>query len=358
MNRKKNLLLDWNQVEFSAWIKELGEPEYRAMQVFSWIFQKRVYDFSEMSNIPKKLREKLDRHFQILPGEIIQKLHSTDGSVKYVFKLTDGALIESVYMPFEEYYTVCLSSQAGCALGCKFCATGKSGIQRNLSAAEISYQLLAIQDDVNTALRATAVFMGMGEPLLNFANLKIAIEGMTSDWGLNWAAKRITVSTAGIVPEIIRLSQSGLGVNLAVSLNAADDQTRSRIMPINKMYPLKLLLQTLKEFPLKSNQDRITIEYVMIKGLNDTEASAKKLKKMLDKRRYKVNLILYNPIDQSRYKSPDLNQVAQFQKILSDEGIIVRIRQSRGSDIAGACGQLAGNLRESENQFNLKENVE
>jgi len=217
------------------------------------------------------------------------------------------------------------------------------GIIRNLSSGEILSQIFLIQNAINNPQKANIVFMGMGEPLLNLANVIDTIETLTSEWGFAWSPKRVTVSTAGIVPEIIRLGELRLGINLAVSLNAADEKTRSRLMPINRKYPLKLLLKALNEFPLPSKQDFITFEYVLIKNQNDSEVSAKRLTKILSRKRSKINLIAYNPGANKRYQAPPYDRVLMFQSILQSANFNVLIRKSRGPDISAACGQLAGN---------------
>jgi 23S rRNA (adenine2503-C2)-methyltransferase len=342
MKRTKTSLLNLNPAELKEWFETTGHQAFHADQILSWIYEKGVFCFEDMSNLSKTLRQKLASQFIILDTELLRRFESQDGCLKQLLKLHDSRLIEVVYLPVESHYTLCLSSQVGCALGCRFCATGSMGIGRNLSVGEIISQVLEIQRDTSRREPGNIVFMGMGEPLLNSAHVLAAIERMTAPWGFGWSPRRITVSTAGIIPEIRRLGEAQLGINLAVSLNAADDRTRSRLMPINRKYPLKKLIQTLKEYPLKTKQQMITLEYILLKGINDSDDDAHKLTKLLARKRFKINLIAFNSTEGTRFKPSEQERILAFQQILSQAGLITRIRKSMGSDIAAACGQLAG----------------
>ncbi len=345
IGKKKNSILELDQKRLEDWFKSLNQPTYRADQVLNWIFRKEVFSFDEMTNLSKQRRRELERNFKILALQIQEKYVSYDGTIRFLFQLDDGNTVETVYIPHESHYTLCISSQVGCALGCRFCATGRMGIVRNLTVSEILSEIFVARKHAPAEQRCNIVFMGMGEPLLNIGNVLKAIESLTNAWGFGWSPTRITVSTSGIIPEIVRLGKMNPGFKLAVSLNAADDRTRSRLMPINRKYPLKQLLKVLKEYPLKSRQDFITFEYILIKGINDQEASALKLVKILDRKRSKINLIPMNETEFSRYTPPDADRILSFRKILESGGFNVRIRQSRGADIQAACGQLAGRVK-------------
>ncbi|MBN1550353.1 23S rRNA (adenine(2503)-C(2))-methyltransferase RlmN [bacterium] len=343
----KQSILNLTLNELQQWVATAGEPAFRATQIFDWIYDKRMYDFDGMTNLSIGFRKKLASAFHVLDFSVSNRQESVDGSVKYAFRLQDDGIIETVHMPSDNYDTLCISSQSGCALGCRFCATAQLGIHRNLTVSEIISQVLHSHSDVNR--RCNLVFMGMGEPLLNSENVFRSIDIMTGKWGLGWSSRRITLSTCGIVPEIERLVEKGLDVNLAISLNAADDKTRNRLMPINRKYPLKLLMQCLSDYVFKTRKTRVTFEYIMIKNINDSDETAKKLTKLLNKTHSKINLIPLNPVKATRYNPSDSERILAFQKILSDAGFLVRIRQSRGSDILAACGQLAGDsLNKSE----------
>ncbi len=306
-----------------------------------WIVHKQALSFSQMSDLPKTLRNDLDRSFSISTLELNLAVEAKDGTRKFLWKLHDGIHVESVLIIHPDHHTLCISSQAGCALGCRFCATASIGILRNLTTSEILSQIMEMLHLLGSSNRVNIVFMGMGEPLLNLENVARSIQFLTSEEGLGWAKQRITVSTAGIAPEIRRLHALAPGVRLAVSLNAPDDKTRNQLMPINKVYPLRILMQALAEFPLQSRQHQITIEYIMIRNLNDSIDHAKKLARLLTKDRYKINLIPYNSSTGSRFHSSEETVIEDFQKHLLDAGYIVRIRRSAGRDIAAACGQLA-----------------
>jgi len=344
MNNSAESIMDLNLQELQEWLVRQGEPPYRAKQITRWLYIEHVSDIEEMTNLSKSLRKKLAREFAVLNGRIIEHREHTDGTVKFGIALADNQPVETVYLPRAKRKTLCISSQAGCALGCKFCATGMLGIIRNLTCGEILSQIIHARRHVEFKEHGNIVFMGMGEPLMNTLNVIQSIKVLTSDWGFGWSPRRITVSTAGIVPEIRRMGQAKLGVNLAISLNAPDDRIRSRLMPINRKYPLKMLMQAIKDYPLSSGQQKITFEYIMLRGINDSPEHAVKLIKLLPKNRSKLNLIPFNPIEGSRYHPTDGEQIVAFQDILTDAGFLVRIRKSQGRAIQAACGQLAGNI--------------
>lgn len=344
MAKSLRSILDLDLQEIQEWLVRQGEPPYRAKQLTRWIYTEHVLDFESMTDLSKTIRSKLAQQFCITDAKIVQQRQHADGTTKFGIALEDGQPVETVYLPRDKRKTLCISSQAGCALGCKFCATGTLGIIRNLSSGEIISQLILARRYVDFMEHGNIVFMGMGEPLMNTVNVMKAITALTSDWGFGWSPRRITVSTAGIVPEIRRLGQARLGINLAVSLNAPDDRTRSRLMPINRKYPLKTLMNVLKDYPLQSGQQKITYEYILLRGINDSEDHARKLMKLLPKKRSKINLIPFNAIDGTRFHPSDPEKMVQFQNILSDSGYLVRIRKSQGQDIDAACGQLAGNI--------------
>lgn len=338
----KPLILDSAWDEFRAWCIAKDQPGFRSDQVADWLFRKNVVDFSEMTNLPDGFRQILTSAFRILGTHASGKETDSDGTVKHVFRLFDGHCIEAVYLPRGADHTLCISSQVGCALGCRFCATGSMGIIRNLTSGEILSQIVHIRNIHGLTEPGNIVFMGMGEPLLNLEAVTGAIRMITDNRLFGWSARRITISTAGIVPEIRHLGKYNLGINLAVSLNASEDTTRSRLMPINKKYPLRNLIQALCEYPLAGSQQKITFEYVMLRNINDSLQDATRLVKLLDPRRDKVNLIPFNEASSgSRFKSSPHETVLLFQEKLIRAGFIVRIRQSQGASIRAGCGQLA-----------------
>lgn len=338
-------ILGLDDSQMFDWIRNHKYPEYRSKQIMDWVTQKHCLSFDKMSDLPKTLRKELLDSFTISSLRQEQLLESIDGSQKFLWRTDDGICVESVLIRHSEHSTLCISSQAGCALGCKFCATATMGILRNLTTSEILSQILEMIHILGNADRVNLVFMGMGEPLLNLENVGNSIRFMTSEGKMNWASQRITVSTSGIVPEIRRFSQIAPGVKLAVSLNAADDKTRNQLMPINRVYPLRSLMHALCEYPLQSQQHHITIEYIMIKGVNDSIEDARKLGKLLSRSRFKINLIPFNNASHCRYQPSDDETIQKFQRILSDGDFIVRIRRSAGRDIAAACGQLAATTK-------------
>jgi 23S rRNA (adenine2503-C2)-methyltransferase len=323
-------------------LSSMDLKEYRAGQIFSWIYQRHAVSFSEMTNIAKGERELLDSIFAITAPATLLVERSSDGTRKFLFELSDQHTVESVLIPDEDRQTLCVSSQVGCQQACRFCLTARSGFVRNLEAHEIADQVL----EVSRVLRregtrgiTNIVLMGMGEPLANLAEVTKALRIITSDKGLGISPRRVTVSTNGLVPEIVKLGASGLKVNLAVSLNAASDEVRDRIMPVNKRYPIRELLAACRRFPLEPRR-RITFEYVLLKNVNDSTEDALRLAKLLRGIKCKVNLIPFNPFPGSEFQRPDDRSVRRFQKVLLDHHYTAPVRESRGRDISAACGQL------------------
>ncbi len=332
-----------SRTDLECFLNELGWKSFRGRQVFKWLWKPDTVDFSSMSDLPKNLKEQLKSRtyiYRLHPEKILQ---SVDGTVKVAWRLRDNHLIESVFIPDGKRKTICISTQVGCAVGCRFCNTARMGFIRNLTASEICLQVLDMtrwlqQNRPDTLPIRNIVFMGMGEPLLNYDNLLKSIDILTDDMGLNFSTRKITVSTCGIVPKIEKLGRD-TKVKLAVSLHAPDDPTRSALMPINNKYPLKDLLNTLSRYPLNP-RDRITFEYLLISGINDSVSKAQGLVRLLRPIRCKINLIAYNETPETDFKSPTTEQVLTFQKVLLDAGYTAIIRKSRGRDIDAACGQL------------------
>ncbi len=334
------------RAELRALLASLGEAAYRGDQVFEGLQAKRYGAWEEFTALAKPLRAKLSDAADILWPEIIQSLPSRDGSTKHAFRLGDGKEVEGVHMPYANRTTLCLSSQVGCAMGCTFCATGQMGILRNLRAGEIVGQVIAMlrrhgapvgpdgePDPLNL------VFMGMGEPLHNLDNLMAAFGTLTDAKGLGLSPKRITVSTSGLVSGIEKLGAFAKRPRLAVSLNGTTDDYRSKIMPVNRVWNLESLMDALSRFPLQTNE-RITLEYVLLKGVTDALEDGKRLVDLASRFPSKVNLIPFNPHEGSGFEAPDEARVSALCRMLSDAGVIVSVRRSRGQDIGGACGQL------------------
>jgi 23S rRNA (adenine2503-C2)-methyltransferase len=305
-----------------------------------WIYQKYACEIASITEFSKDLRNKLERLAYISNLTAVTRLESRDGTEKFLFALEDGQTIESVLIPDEDRLTLCVSSQVGCAVGCRFCLTGKIGFIRNLRAHEIVDQIIAVNRSLGPQKRITnIVLMGMGEPLANFDEVIEALRRIVTLLGIS--KRKITLSTSGVVPKIALLAEKGPGVNLAISLNATTDATRSEIMPINKKYPLRSLLDACRKYPLGTGR-RITIEYVLISGVNDSPADAERLVRILRGLRCKINLIPLNPHPGSIFKRPADSEVARFQEILIKHRMTALVRESKGSDILAACGQLRG----------------
>ncbi len=326
------------------WLGKKKIAPYRAGQILKWVYSRQVDRFEAMSDISKETRRLLLKHFDIGRLQIKNMETSSDGSRKYLFELRDKNLIESVLISERDHYTLCISSQVGCAQGCLFCSTARSGFIRNLTRGEIVAQvrdlIREVEENTNDGRRlSNVVFMGMGEPLANYKNLVSAIETLTDNqFGLKLSNRRVTVSTAGLVPRLYDLGRDTC-VNLAVSLNATDDNTRSRLMPINRKYPIKMLIEACRNYPLRPHR-RITFEYILLKGINDFEEDAIRLSNLLRPVRSKINLIPFNEFFDCDYQRPDESVILRFQQILVDNHYTVLIRQSKGQDISAACGQL------------------
>ena len=345
-------LLGLDREELKAAIAEIGVPEkqvkMRAGQVWSWVYHHGVTDFDAMLNVSKDVRAKLAEHFIIERPEIVEAQYSNDGTRKYLIRFHDGNEAEAVYIPEEDRGTLCISSQVGCTLNCKFCHTGTMRLVRNLTAGEIVAQMMIARDDLDEWVNPTLgrrvtniVMMGMGEPLYNFDNVKKALEIIMDDQGIQLSRRRITLSTSGVVPQMERAGKE-IGVNLAVSLHAVRDDVRSDIMPINKKYNLDSVLKACANYPGAHNARRITFEYAMLKGINDGDADARELVRLI--RKYdlpaKVNLIPFNPWPGTDYECSAWDSIQRFSDIVYEGGISAPIRTPRGRDIMAACGQL------------------
>ncbi len=324
----------------------LGQQAFRAKQMFQAIHQRQVFDFEQMNFLPKAMVQQLHTVAVLRHVTTDLEQRSVDGTIKFRFLTHDRKLIESVYMPSSDRKTLCVSTQVGCAMGCKFCATATLGLKRHLSASEIVAQVHAVNRQLRAAdstlpLRplTNLVFMGMGEPLHNFDNVKLAIDLLQHPLGPQFSSRHITVSTVGLVPQIERFGRETT-VKLAISLNASDDDTRARIMPVNKRYPLQQLIDAVKSFPTRQGR-RVTFEYVLMEGVNDTDADAQRLIKLLAGLPVKVNLIQYNDNPGLGFGSTVDSRAEAFRRLLEAGEIVALIRQNRGRDIAAACGQLA-----------------
>ena len=335
-------------------LKELVSPSFRATQIYEWVYKKNATEFSQMLNLPKDMRQDLAEKFYLDPLKCVKFEQSSDGSIKYLFELKDGLKIESVLLPMKEEisdedgkisrharYTVCVSSQVGCKMGCAFCLTAKGGLVRNLTAGEIVGQILWIKRENNIPYerRINVVYMGMGEPLDNLANVSKAIKILALNEGLAISPRRQTVSTSGLGSQIKKLGEMDLGVLLAISLHAVTNELRSRLMPINKAYNIEAVMDAVRGFPIDMRK-RVMFEYLVIKDLNDSVSDAKKLVKLLHGIKAKVNLIYFNPHEGSEFGRPELTNMLKFQEYLRDHGVTCTIRQSKGLDISAACGQL------------------
>ncbi len=345
-----NLIYDYLDTELEESIK----PKFRVKQIYNWLYKKYVNNFDEMKNLPKNLKEELKDKFEIDNIKIADIQEASDGTKKYLFKLSDGHTIETVLLKMKEKvidkdgkvlsgekFTVCISSQVGCKVGCSFCFTAKGGFIRNLSAGEIVYQILAIKRDNNIVENKSVniVYMGMGEPLDNFDNLVKSIKIFTNLDGLAIAPRRQTISTSGLSSKIEKLGKLNLGVNIAISLHAVDDELREELIPMNRAYNIKSIIDAIKKYPIDERK-RVMFEYLIIKDVNDDLASAKKLVKLLNGIKAKVNLIYFNPHEGSIYQRPTNKKVNEFQEFLHNRGLLCTIRESKGIDIDAACGQL------------------
>jgi len=334
----KNLSL----TELESFVVSLGEKPFRAGQLAAWLYGKEIRSFAEMTSLAKSFREKLASSAQISFLQADQIQSAKDGTKKYRFILKDGERIESVLIPEKDHFTLCLSTQVGCALHCQFCLTGKRGFVRNLDPSEIIDQILGVRATLPAGAKLThLVLMGQGEPLMNPVNVLRALEIIRSPQGLQFSNRRVTLSTAGIIPRVEELASRKHFVKLAVSLNASTDEQRSTLMPVNRKYPLKDLLAACRKIPL-SNRERITFEYVLLQGVNDSLEDARRLAHLLKGLQAKVNLIPFNEYPGAPFRRPAEEKIQQFQEVLRDHRLTAIVRQSKGADIQAACGQLWG----------------
>jgi len=342
---KKINLLGYSFESLKVFFSELGEPEYRAKQLLSWIHQKGVTDFDLMTDFNKNLRNKLESISIIKPPEVYKVYLSNEGTKKYLIKLDSGSIIEMVIIPEKNRRTLCVSSQAGCALQCSFCATGAQGFDQDLSSDEIIGQLwLANFNEENSKSITNVVYMGMGEPLLNYEAVIESAKIMKHQNSYGLSKKRITISTSGIAPKINKLSED-IDVSLAISLHAPDDKLRDQIVPINKKYPINSLMQACKDYLSNfESKKNITVEYIMIDGVNDSMNHAKKLATLLSNISCKINLIPFNSFKGSDYKRSKESSMKSFKKYLMSKGFVTTLRVTRGDGVDAACGQLVGEL--------------
>jgi 23S rRNA (adenine2503-C2)-methyltransferase len=338
-------LLGKSTEELREWIAALDEPAYRGAQIYHALYAERRFDFAAMSNLPAALRARLQQDACIGLPRIVRRYYSSDGSVRYLLALESGdqpaTQIETVFMPEESRQTICISTQAGCAVDCHFCLTAQLGLVRNLTAGEIAGQVLVTLEDNRAKLlpQTNVVLMGQGEPLLNYEPVMAAVRLLLDPSGVALSPKHVTLSTSGIVPGIERLAQEKVRPKLAVSLNASSDEQRDRIMPINRRYPLAVLLDACRSYPLRP-WEKLTFEYVLLGGFNDAPEDARRVVKLLAHLRAKVNLIPWNP-GELPYAPPDPARTEEFRRILTEKGLPTFVRYSRGQDIMAACGQLA-----------------
>lgn len=337
MKMSKINLKSLSKKELKSFIKDSGLPVFRERQLIHWIYEKYVDSIQEITEFSKDLRESLAEKAYISSLQLIERKVSIDGTEKFLFGLEDKETIESVLIPDVDRLTLCISSQVGCAMGCRFCLTGRLGLKRSLYSHEIVDQIISVSRLIKPKRITNIVFMGMGEPLANFENVIDSLWRITEL--LKISPRRITLSTAGITPKILELAKSAPMVNLAISLNATTDEVRDYIMPINRRYPIRVLMDACRRFPLPPRR-RITFEYIMLKGINDSMEDAKRLISLLKGIPSKVNLIPFNPFEGSEFKRPEEERILIFQDILLKGNITALIRKSKGQDILAACGQL------------------
>jgi 23S rRNA (adenine2503-C2)-methyltransferase len=333
---------DLSLKELAAYLEKAGQSAYRAKQIWQWLYQKRVTSFAEMTNLSGELRARLSDEFSISRLNELRRAESRDGTVKFLFGLNDGQNIESVLIPEAKRLTLCISTQAGCGFGCAFCATALLGLKRNLRASEIVDQVIDAARTLEHERRIThVVLMGMGEPLANYSQTLQAVEILSEpSWGVGISPRRITLSTVGLVPQIRKLMEE-TRVHLAISLHAANDELRSRLMPVNRKYSLAELMDCCRSLPIPRRK-RITFEYVLLNGVNDSESDARQLGELLRGIRCKVNLIPFNPHPESAFERPPAEAIERFQRTLQQRGLQINVRRPRGDDIQAACGQLQG----------------
>lgn len=350
MSEKVNLL-DFDRQKMIAFFDEIGEKKFRAQQVLQWIHQVGVCDFAQMTNLSKALRERLASIAEVQLPEVVSYQQSLDGTRKWLIKLHCGNCIETVYIPERNRGTLCVSSQVGCGLNCSFCSTAKQGFNRDLTVSEIIAQVwlavreLSDKDGAHDKKITNVVMMGMGEPLLNFANVVAAMDIMMDDFAYGLSKYRVTLSTSGLVPEMFHLKATS-PVALAVSLHAPNDELRNELVPLNKKYPLEQLMQVCKNYFSAEKKRQVTFEYVMLKDVNDQPEHARQLIRLLSNMSCKVNLIPFNPFPFTQYERSSQETMNQFRELLLAKGINTITRKTRGDDIDAACGQLAGQVND------------
>jgi 23S rRNA (adenine2503-C2)-methyltransferase len=345
MEHKVNLL-DFDRQALESWFLAVGEKRFRAQQVLKWIYQLATDDFEAMTNLSKSLRARLSQDACVLLPEVVSDQDSGDGSRKWLLRLSDGNCVETVYIPERGRGTLCVSSQVGCALNCSFCSTARQGFNRNLTTAEIIGQVviagrLLAADEVDVQPISNVVMMGMGEPLLNFDNVVAAMNLMRDDLAFGLSKRRVTLSTAGLVPELDRLRER-CDVSLAVSLHAPDDRLRNELVPLNRKYPIRELLAACRRYVAGEARRRVTFEYVMLDGINDSDEHARALVRLLRDMPAKVNLIPFNSFPATQYRRSSPERIDAFRDLLVAAGLTTITRKTRGDDIDAACGQLAG----------------
>ncbi len=339
--KEKQDIRNFSFEELTQHVVSMGEKPFRATQIFEWIYQKHAWSFDGMKNLPQDFRSRLKEEFTLQPNAIAQKQVSKEGTTKFLFDLDDREKIESVLIPTETRSTACISTQAGCKFGCKFCASGIGGWSRNLNCAEIVTQVLHVKDEARKHKRplTNIVFMGTGEPLDNFDELMKAIRLINSDKSINIGARHITISTVGLVPKIKKLAKQGIQIELAISLHGYDNESRNTLMPVNKKFPFDELIEACREY-FKATKRQITFEYILIKDVTCTEKAVHSLKKAFKGIVCKMNLIPYNPVSEFGHQTPSREEMIAFRNLLEENGIHATIRTPRGRDIAAACGQL------------------
>lgn len=341
--------------ELREYFESKGAPAYRAKQITDWLYKKRIDSFDAMSDLPAVTRAQLADDFTFVRPEVVRVLGAKDTTRKFLFRLTDGNLIESVLIPASpalygetsDRRTACVSTQVGCAYGCKFCASGLDGFSRNLDASEIVDQLFAIEKESGEKID-NIVFMGMGEPLANLTNLLRAIRIINAPWGLEIGARHITISTSGLAPQIRKLANEPTQFRLAISLHGATDEVRSQIMPVNRKYPLAVLLEACDHYV--AQKKRLMFEYILIAGVNDTDAQAHLLARHALRLSAKINLIPYNSVEGLEWSRPSRNRQESFLRIVREHGAVATLRREKGHDISAACGQLRLQTKRAENQ--------
>ena len=338
-------LLDFDRKAMEAFCVEIGEKPFRASQLLQWVHQRGIDDFEQMTNLSKAFRARLAETCELRAPEIVLAQHSADGTRKWVLQTDAQNRIETVFIPEDHRATLCVSSQVGCALECSFCSTARQGFNRNLSVSEIIGQVWTAERELGQGAITNVVLMGMGEPLLNFNNVVAAVNLMLDDFAYGLSKRRVTLSTSGIVPALDRLGEVS-DISLAVSLHAPDDELRNELVPINRKYPLRELLAACKRYIGVDGRRKVTFEYVMLDGVNDTPAQARALIRLLSHVPSKVNLIPFNPYPGSPYRCSSPEAIRRFSEILQAAGLITTTRKTRGNDIDAACGQLVGKVRD------------